>query len=622
MTKVPPPRQISDFKVKVLVGYHEQGVLLKDAVLTPINAGRALLGEGNANAEWLKANTIGDDTGDNISVKNKTYNEMTAIYWAWKNQNKLENPDAIGFWHYRRHLSLNESLRPQGGAWVVEFPGYVGGVDKYFQRIGYTPEALTALAAQYPCIVGSYEDRVSVYDQYKASERDQAHHIEDLEFVRDYVSQKFPEYKRAVSTYLAGRTQFFGNVFVLRKSLFDRYCSFIFNVLQAYEEQLATELRSAWECRFFVSERLTGIFVTKLIEEGIAVKKLAVTFVETTKEYVAPLPDNEAVNLAFATDENYLRYLAVAVSSAARHVSADRKYNAYVMHAGVSAEKQRELLSAVTLPSNFRLSFLDIRPLWNELNVKELVVGAHISVSTYYRFLIQEAFSGFDRVLYLDSDLVILDDVAKLYDIDLKEKPLGAALDIRENFATKKKQVVDNRSWAEYLEKDLGIKSFGQYFQAGVMIFDLQAMQRRGCSLLERSLTRLRKIGNPWLYDQCVLNAEFANEVTNFDVAWNIEWQIGFEFPYYKKELPKLLAGLYFPALDHPKIIHYASPVKPWKNIGMPLAMQWWAEARHTGYYETMLQDCWMSAATLVAVRKKMRSWKEKIKRRWHKIFG
>lgn len=603
--------------MKVLVGYHEPGVLLKDSVLTPINAGRALTCQNSENGEWLIANTIGDNTGDNISAKNKSYNEMTAIYWAWKNQDKLGNPAAIGFEHYRRHLVLNESLHHEGTDWEVRFRGYIGGLDNYFKKIGYSEAALSSLAKQYPCVVGAYEYTLSVYDQYKASETDQAHHIQDLDFARDYIIKKYPAYKKATDTYLKGNDQIIGNIFVMHKDIFNRYCEFIFDVLSAFENHLDTEQRSEWECRFFVSERITEIFVTKLIEEGVAVKKLPVSFVETTKEFKAPTPDNAAINLAFATDDNYLRYLAVAISSAAEHSSPDKKYNAYIMHSGVSKENQKEFLSAIVVPKNFSVSFLDIRPLWNELNVEELVVGAHISVSTYYRFLIQQAFPGFNRILYLDSDLVVLGDVAELYNTNLKGQPFGAALDIRENFATKKNQIANGKNWAEYLEKDLGIKSFGQYFQAGVMIFDLQSMK---FDLLKRGLSRLHKIKTPWLFDQCILNSEFKNEVAYFNVAWNIEWQIGFEFPLHKKELPKLLADTYYPALENPKIIHYASPVKPWRNIKIPMAMQWWKAARQTGYYESLLQDCLCTTAPVA--KRKRRSWKEKIKRRWHKIFG
>ena len=52
-----------------------------------------------------------DDEGDNISQKNKTYCELTAQYWAWKN----EDADYYGFFHYRRYLAFDPSLNKDDG---------------------------------------------------------------------------------------------------------------------------------------------------------------------------------------------------------------------------------------------------------------------------------------------------------------------------------------------------------------------------------------------------------------------------------------------------------------------------------------------------------------------------
>ena len=98
--------------VKLLICYHKPAHLLKDNILTPIHVGRALAKEKmdheSPNYKWLINNMIGDDTGNNISKKNGSYNEMTCLYWAWKNYDKLGNPDYIGLMHYRRHFILHE----------------------------------------------------------------------------------------------------------------------------------------------------------------------------------------------------------------------------------------------------------------------------------------------------------------------------------------------------------------------------------------------------------------------------------------------------------------------------------------------------------------------------------
>ena len=101
--------------MKILISYHKPAVLLKDEVLTPIHVGRALATQSSKDGsmseedyKWMLDNMIGDDTGDNISDKNREFCELTAMYWAWKNYDKLGNPDYIGFMHYRRLLVFNE----------------------------------------------------------------------------------------------------------------------------------------------------------------------------------------------------------------------------------------------------------------------------------------------------------------------------------------------------------------------------------------------------------------------------------------------------------------------------------------------------------------------------------
>lgn len=106
--------QISMLKsIKILVGYHKKDLIYKNELLVPIHCGRAVAETASKDGkisqeefQWLLDNTIGDNTGNNISDLNRYINEMTAIYWAWKNYDKLGNPDYIGFNHYRRYFDI------------------------------------------------------------------------------------------------------------------------------------------------------------------------------------------------------------------------------------------------------------------------------------------------------------------------------------------------------------------------------------------------------------------------------------------------------------------------------------------------------------------------------------
>ena len=83
--------------IKVIVATHKKYKMPEDKLYFPIHVGK----EGKNDIGF-----IGDNTGDNISVKNPNFCELTGLYWAWKN---LE-ADYIGLTHYRRHFSIQHNL--------------------------------------------------------------------------------------------------------------------------------------------------------------------------------------------------------------------------------------------------------------------------------------------------------------------------------------------------------------------------------------------------------------------------------------------------------------------------------------------------------------------------------
>ena len=78
--------------IKVIVAAHKPYRMPQDSMYLPLQVGRAV---ADQDLGWQ-----GDNTGDNISLKNPYYCELTGLYWAWKNL----KADAIGLVHYRRFL--------------------------------------------------------------------------------------------------------------------------------------------------------------------------------------------------------------------------------------------------------------------------------------------------------------------------------------------------------------------------------------------------------------------------------------------------------------------------------------------------------------------------------------
>lgn len=98
--------------IKILVSYIKPSFLFKSEILTPIHLGRAVERDNSKDGvitdddiRWLHENCIGDDDFEgNISYTNRRVGFLTGTYWAWKNYEKLGNPEYFGSFGYRRLL--------------------------------------------------------------------------------------------------------------------------------------------------------------------------------------------------------------------------------------------------------------------------------------------------------------------------------------------------------------------------------------------------------------------------------------------------------------------------------------------------------------------------------------
>ena len=84
--------------IKILVAVHKNYRMPDDPMYLPVFVGKEIHPTVNHTFQ-------GDNTGDNISKKNPHYNELTALYWGWKNL----DVDALGLVHYRRYLTMGHS---------------------------------------------------------------------------------------------------------------------------------------------------------------------------------------------------------------------------------------------------------------------------------------------------------------------------------------------------------------------------------------------------------------------------------------------------------------------------------------------------------------------------------
>ena len=370
-------------KVKLLVCYHKKDILFKDDILTPIHVGRSLarkkLGEDDLQFKWMLENMIGDDTGENISEKNASYNELTAIYWAWKNYEKLDNPDYIGLMHYRRHFIFRPSTD------VVES---VNAIDEnYFKRINYNKQTIEHLFddCDYVAHIGRVDE---VYKHYKEN-----HHIEDLELAIGILKEKYPEFSATAEEYLKMSYVNLCNMFIMPRKMFFEYCSWLFGILEEFEKNVDLS-----DKRLFISERLTGIFIEHCKRKGLNQKALSATFIQSETRIPVVMPYNYDT---FRT--------AVTIASILKQAEKTTFVDFYIFHSGNA--KGNELKELIELHPGNTLTYIDVVE-W--LNNKK-VLQHQFSFPEHYPLVAAEILEKINKFLYLDERAFFFGDITKFY---------------------------------------------------------------------------------------------------------------------------------------------------------------------------------------------------------------
>lgn len=602
-------------KIKILVSYHKPAKLIKDDVWTPIKVGNAL--------NWDPDNLIEDNVGENISHLNASYNELTAIYWAWKNYDKLGNPDFIGFCHYRRVLVFSEMI---ASSHTIDIN--YDKQESLFEAIKYKKSWLEKLLLNNDCISWCVVDKkYSVKEQYKKSSREGEHVYQDLLDVEKIIEKDFPQYRIAAKNYLNGNSHYFGNVFVLRKDLFFEYCEFIFKAIKIFLSLHDDfDKRSPWLQRLFISERLTGIFITRLKETEYRVLDLPAGFLVNTD---LPLPierkyqSQDSINLVFSVDESHLSHLGVCLSAVAEKINSDRCYDVIILFSGIDKRKIDDFLTRVNVlcGNNFSVRFYDVSPWLENCPLKEEFLKKSDGIC--FQFFIQKIFVKYEKVLYLDYDLIVLRDLSEIYDLcSVGLEYIAAALDIRGSFAYQQNlKMEDGSFWRDYVNTDLAINDDRTYFQSGVMVYFLKEMRRDGFDLLESCLEKVKKTQKYVYLEQDVLNYVLKGRVKYLSSDWNFEWHIPLEFPSYKRTMNETLLKEYMEGQRSPKIIHYTSDRKPWNEFGHSLASIWWKCARTSLFYDDFRKNA-LSGLPVRDVNDIFRVWVRKILTYWKcKVF-
>ncbi len=606
-------------QVKIFLAYHDAkhydpSLMLSDDCFKPLLVG------AYKHPEFFS--TLRDDALDNISHKNASFCEITAFYWMWKNL-ELDDDDYVGLMHYRRHLCLNEyNKRPTNFFGMMKYYeindlykeecGLRGDVIKFHMK-----DADWLIAEDYDVTIASAKNN---YDLYK---NDQYLHIEDYDKALKILQEKHPKYAPYIKQYNESNKGFYTNIFITRFKLFKEYCEWLFPMLFELDEQINISNYSVQEKRVIghIAERLFAIYMLyqqdkvekatestsevidlvhqrKIVEKvetynkKVRVKKFARTFIESKdapKEYlihevvsVTPKFDERQAILTVSTD-SYAHSTSVWLESLVQSLDKNRNHEIYILNTDFRSKTKAKLLSQTKSHSNIELDFVDLSGV--EKDFKSAFVHTHFDPITYMRLYIPRFFKEFERVLYLDNDMIILEDLSHLFDIDLNGKAIAAVSDIIfEYFYTSlvpASEEVFKGSADQYFHEYLKLDEVKEYFQAGVILFDIKEAINN--DTFNKAMT-LFFLNNYWFLDQDILNIVFKDNIHYLDYNYNAVTASTRINRFAEMNSDPSVTERFEEALNNPKVIHYCGGKKPWVDQKVLRSSDFFHMAAQTPY--------------------------------------
>lgn len=530
--------------IKILLSYHKPDFLFKDNILTPIHAGRAIALKKAAPDDkdliWLLENTIGDNTGDNISVKNATYNEMTSVYWAWKNYENLGSPEYIGFMHYRRHFIFSTKISDP----VREC---LDITNNYFEEINYREDILQSLVSDCDFLCVKPQWRESLYKHYEAN-----HEIKDLNVAIEILKEKYPQFSLAADTYLSSHDAYFCNMFIFPKEIFFEYASWLFSILFELEKRIDFTNK-----RMFVSEWLTGIFITYLKQKGKKGKFLPMMIAEGEHE----------IPIIIAADNGYAYPMIVTIASALQTAKANTTYIFYLLVSNDFSDTNRQMIKQICSEyPKCRYYFFNMGNAYKNVHL----TIKHITKATYYRLLLPSLLPNVSKCIYLDADIIVKKDLSLLYRTCIDDKYIAG---VRALGYFHSEENLQNKI------SELHIPSMDQYVNAGVLLMNLKKMRDDNLeNTFENLLTK-----NFSSQDQDIINAACYgkirllpfqfNAMTKYPLYSDVAYDNTRYFQQYIKK------NDWDNGRKNPTIIHYADKKKPWNDLSSLYAADWWSVA-------------------------------------------
>lgn len=293
-----------------------------------------------------------------------------------------------------------------------------------------------------------------------------------------------------------------------------------------------------------------------------------------------PAFESNNIAIAFASDNKYVKYMSVAIRSLLDNMSEKHNYDIVILENSITNKNKKILTDMCRDYKNVSIRFVDMSKIYKNYNKKEFYVSRHITIATYNRLFIPDIFAKYEKVIYLDGDIIIQGDLVDLYSTNLdnyliagiKDMPFGAWLPY---------DSWHNSEGEKYLQSYLKLESLDHYINAGVILYNIN--ECRKLNFLNLCLEKLRWLKKPERHDQDVINAACEGKIKYLDYRYNF-------FTYYLENAPKVKIYISKDIIDDIKILHFGGH-HPWGRSICDSIVKWYNYAKETPFYPDMEKE-------------------------------
>lgn len=283
---------------------------------------------------------------------------------------------------------------------------------------------------------------------------------------------------------------------------------------------------------------------------------------------IHPFKEKKNIAVAFSTDEYYMPYLATAIESIVLNAKEENNYDIIILGKDLSELSRSELINRYSKHSNISIRFFDPS---EYIATSGLTTWENYPEAIYFRLALFNMLEMYNKVLYLDVDIIVLEDISELFEIDLKDNLLGATLDSGVISRYLEEEEIKN-----YIDDFVVLKNPKNYFNSGVICFNLKEF--RNCIKISDVLSTIKE--KKWKYpDQDVLNKLCEGKVEIFEKKWNVQVNVLQECKSQSYEMK------FKEALQNPAILHFAGD-KPWNGYRIIKEEYFWKYAANSAFVE------------------------------------